>query len=60
MSAFSKRTAEILREYFGRTKRDAEWLANSTSLGITPRTHEDVRDLALAERIATLEVGNDK
>lgn len=54
MSAHSKETAIILRKYFGRTQRDAEWLANSASLGITPRTHEDVRDLALAERAASI------
>jgi hypothetical protein len=52
MSAHSKEVARILREQFGRTKRDADWLSNNTSMGITPRTDRDARELALAERAA--------
>jgi hypothetical protein len=52
MSAHSKEVARILREQFGRTKSDADWLSCNTSMGITPRTDRDARELHLAEQIA--------
>lgn len=53
MSAFSKETARILCQHFGRTKSDADWLSNNTRMGITPRTDRDARELALAEQMAS-------
>ena len=53
MSDFTKETARILREHFGRTIRDAGWLSNNSSMGITPRTDRDARELALAEQMAS-------
>jgi hypothetical protein len=52
MSAHSKEVARILREQFGRTKSDADWLSCNTSMGITPRTDRDARELRLAEQMA--------
>lgn len=52
MSSFTKETARILREHFGRTKSDADWLANNTRMNITPRTDRDARELSLAEQMA--------
>lgn len=49
MSAHSKEVARILREQFGRTKSEADWLSCNTSMNITPRTDRDARELALAQ-----------
>lgn len=57
MSTFTKETARILREHFGRTKSDADWLSNNTRMNITPRTDRDQREmkLAQAQALANLE-----
>jgi hypothetical protein len=58
MSAHSKEVARILREHFGRTKSDADWLSCNTSMGITPRTDRDARELALAQEQASRNLAN--
>lgn len=49
MSAHAVEVSRILQTHFGRSRRDAEWLAGSASLNIAPRTDRDERELALAQ-----------